>query len=391
MKHNKSEIWQTIYKIKIHKQEKILKRCICCLLILCIVTVSGCGTANIRKNSVSESNAVQSGNKGRIPEENQIITPKEEITELENGFSSVHYASEDNFEKFLWQGGATSDAGVVKFLTENVLSAFWGFSFPSGSFGCSTLSAANPEGGYFFGRNFDWMNCNALVVVAEPKDAYASVSTVNQDFIAVAGKLPNQIRKLAAMYAPLDGMNEKGLCASVNMIEDYSSTINQSTGKPGITTTTAIRLLLDQAGDTDEAISLLQQYDMHASMGYMVHFAIADARGKSVAAEYINNELVITDTSVLTNYYIAPGDKKGIGTEQSHARFDTLSKILKEKKTMTADDVRDALESVSKHHYQDHETTEWSVVMDQANGIVQYFHREDYSKKYVFSVMKTKQ
>ena len=39
-------------------------------------------------------------------------------------------------------------------------------------------------------------------------------------------------------------MNEKGLAVSVNMIQD-SEDINQDTAKPDITTTTAIRLLLD--------------------------------------------------------------------------------------------------------------------------------------------------
>ena len=79
---------------------------------------------------------------------------------------------------------------------------------------------------------------------------------------------------LAALYAPLDGMNEAGLAVSVNMIQD-SAAIEQNTDKPDITTTTAIRLLLDQAGNVDKALELLGQYDLHGSMGMMIHFAIA--------------------------------------------------------------------------------------------------------------------
>ena len=70
-------------------------------------------------------------------------------------------------------------------------------------------------------------------------------------------------------------MNEKGLAVAVNMIQD-SGTIEQNTDRPDITTTTAVRLLLDQADSVDEALKLLGQYDLHASMGMMVHFAIAD-------------------------------------------------------------------------------------------------------------------
>lgn len=39
----------------------------------------------------------------------------------------------------------------------------------------------------------------------------------------------------AALYAPLDGMNEKGVAISVNMIQD-SAVIDQNTEKPDITT-----------------------------------------------------------------------------------------------------------------------------------------------------------
>ena len=50
---------------------------------------------------------------------------------------------------------------------------------------------------------------------------------------------------------PLDGMNEKGLAVSVNMIQDYDA-ICQDTGKPDLTTTTAIRLLfLDRAANVE--------------------------------------------------------------------------------------------------------------------------------------------
>lgn len=61
-------------------------------------------------------------------------------------------------------------------------------------------------------------------------------------------------------------MNEAGLAVSVNMIQD-SATIEQNTNKPDITTTTAIRLLLNKAANVEEALELLRQYDMHASMG----------------------------------------------------------------------------------------------------------------------------
>ena len=191
------------------------------------------------------------------------------------------------------------------------------------------------------------------------------------------------VKTLAALYAPLDGMNEAGLAGSVNMIQDRS-TIEQDTDKPDITTTTAIRLLLDHAGSVDEALELLEQYDLHGSMGMMIHFAIADSAGRSVAVEYVNQEMAVTETPVLTNFYLAEGEKQGIGTQQSHERYDILLDQLEETPRMGMEDVRDALDSVSKDNFGEFESTEWSIVMNLSDGEARYYHRENYSQNYTF-------
>lgn len=200
-----------------------------------------------------------------------------------------------------------------------------------------------------------------------------SVSSVNIDFIQAGGldisRLPDTAQVIIGMYAPLDGMNEEGLAVSVNMIED-TDTIEQDTGKPDITTTTAIRLLLDQAANVEEALSLLEQYDLHASMGIMIHLALSDTAGNSVVVEYVDNEMSVTETPVVTNFYLSEGEKQGIGTSQFHERFDILSETLEEKKTMTETDVRDALDSVSKDNFGEFESTEWSIVMNQETDIL---------------------
>lgn len=47
-------------------------------------------------------------------------------------------------------------------------------------------------------------------------------------------------------------------------------------------------------------------------MNDVVHFAITDSSDNSVAVEYINNEMMVTETPVLTNFYLAEGEKQGI-------------------------------------------------------------------------------
>ena len=121
-------------------------------------------------------------------------------------------------------------------------------------------------------------------------------------------------------------------------------------------------------------------------MGYMVHLAIADSTGRSVAVEYINNEMNVIETPILTNFYLAEGEKNGIGTSQSHTRFEILEQTLAEKPVMDGGQVRDALSSVSKGNFGEFESTEWSVVFDQTALTAEYYHREDYSKSYAFTL-----
>lgn len=352
-----------------------------------ITAFAGCSSKNGETQSAHNGNYRTSNTQGE--EQTNDIVLSEEITELTAGLSAVRYTGDYGFDKFLAGGGASSDTEVVSFLMESGAADFGNILFGGNSFGCSTLSVKNADGEVLFGRNFDWNTCNAMVIQSQPENGYHSISTVNTDFISMSGislsALPDEIQTLAGLYAPLDGLNEMGLAVSVNMIQD-SAIIEQNTDKPDITTTTAIRLLLDKAANVEEAIELLGSYDMHASFGYMVHFAIADRTGNSVVVEYVNNEMIVTKTPAVTNFYLAEGEKNGIGTQQSHERYEILMNRLKDFETMEINDVRDALDSVSKDNFGEFESTEWSIVMNQTTGEVRYYHREDYNTAYTFTV-----
>lgn len=315
-----------------------------------------------------------------------VTVPTLEVTQLEDGLSVIRFEGDSGFDKFLSQGGAASDSEVAGYLTSLVKE---NISLGDLLFGCSAISVPSTEGGCLFGRNFDWEPCHAMIVQSAPESGYKSISTVNTDFITMSGvdlsQLPDKYQALICLYAPLDGMNEKGLAVSVNMIQD-SDTIGQNTGRPGLTTTTAIRLLLDKAATVDEALDLLGQYDMHASMGYMMHLAIADNRGRSVAAEWVNDQMIVVETPVVTSFYLAEGEKNGIGTAQSHERYDILMDTLGTHKTMNQEEVRDALDSVSKDNFGEFESTEWSVVFDLGNLTARYYHRENYAENYTFQL-----
>lgn len=274
-----------------------------------------------------------------------VIRSGASVKYLEEGLYAMEYPGDYGLEDFLDQGGGDSDMAVAGFVIDQLFHGLVNLNLQGASFGCSTLSVSSPEGARIFGRNFDWGACTTLIVQTQPKSGYASVSTVNMDFLNLGLNLSEsafvRLMSAAAPYAPMDGMNEKGLCVAVLMIEDRPG-FQQDSEKPDLTTTTAVRLLLDKAADVEEALALLEQYDLHASAGMMVHFAIADAAGRSVAVEYIDNEMSVVETPVVTNFYLTSGEKYGIGTEESHRRYEILMETLADHPTMSVEEVRDA-------------------------------------------------
>lgn len=320
----------------------------------------------------------------------RVIQAAASVRALDDGFYSMTYTGSYGLEDFLEQGGASSDLAVADFVIGRMFHGMVDLNLQGNPYGCSTLSVASPDDEQLFGRNFDWSYCTAMVVKTNPPDGYASISTVNMDFLNVGLELSEgafvRLMSAVAPYAPLDGMNEQGLCVAVLMIED-SPVFGQDTGKPDLTTTTTVRLLLDKAANVDEAIALLEQYDLHASANLMVHFALADATGRSVVVEYVDNQMVVTETPVVTNFYLTPGERYGIGVAESHTRYELLIERLNENSRMDANGVRDALDRVSKHNFDSvFASTEWSTVYNQTTGAVQYYHREDYTKSYDFVV-----
>lgn len=137
-----------------------------------------------------------------------------------------------------------------------------------------------------------------------------------------------------------------------------------------MTITTAIRLLLDQAATVDEATALLKQYDLHSSGGMMHHLALADAQGRSAVVEYIDNEMQVTETPVVTNFFITPGEYQGVGSEPSKGRFE----ILKEQyeKTGGIMDAAQLKEALSK--------------AAQTAVDLSFYHRENFGNPLFFKV-----
>ncbi|MDE6852368.1 MAG: hypothetical protein K2J67_07755, partial [Lachnospiraceae bacterium] len=121
------------------------KRRIRLLVLVFAVSIlaAGCGNTEQAQNK-KESKVLQSDKeKEESTQKNtdtDIITPTSEILSLEDDFATVHYAGDDKLDEFLEQGGASSDADVMEFLTEHLFAGKSVLEFIGGVFGCSALS-----------------------------------------------------------------------------------------------------------------------------------------------------------------------------------------------------------------------------------------------------------
>ena len=180
-------------------------------------------------------------------------------------------------------------------------------------FGCSAFTLAGGEG-VLMGRNYDFkFDTSAMLVHTAPADGYESIGFCALDNLGMVDALQTKSRFacLAAPFACLDGVNEKGVSCAVLTLD--SKPTFRITGKPIISTPMAIRLVLDRAATTQQAVDLLLSYDMFATSGRDYHFYITDAQGDGRVIEYDCDSPermpVVTPTRQVTNFFVMHQDK----------------------------------------------------------------------------------
>ena len=296
---------------------------------------------------------------------------------------TMTYDGDYGIDAFIEQGGASNDAELIQFVVSRIMKGL-PITIDLPDLACSTFNATTAEGDAIFGRNFDLEYSPGMLVRTNPADGYASVSMVNLGFLGYGeDKMPedliSSLTALAAPYAPLDGVNEAGLAVGVLLIDTEPT--NQQTDKVDITTTTAIRMMLDSCATVDEAVALLGQYDMHSSANSCYHFQIADASGASVIVEYIGDEMSVLEPGdattmgalsggagvtyqAATNFLLTPGEYDfGGGQDRYQVLMETLAAV---DGVLSEDEAMDLLQSVSREvQIRDDGSvfqTQWSVV-----------------------------
>ena len=281
------------------------------------------------------------------------------------------------------------------------------------TFNCTSFQATKADGdGFWYGRNYDYFKNPTMVTISHPKKGYASIACSDMSHFGYSlEKLPDAFMKklncLAAIYAPVDGINEKGLCTSIMALPKQAS--QQDTDKHDVGTTIIMRLWLDRCATVEEALALLETVDVRhdAKVGSGYHYMVADASGDCAVVEFDKedgwktmivrkeegqNSMLVTNHLLSEKYYTTEPDP-AVGNPHSRSwwRYEAAGAYLQEHDgTLTLDQAQECLSSV---HWKDLvwedgtvEDTQYSNVYDEKNIVLYLRNWNDYETTHQFQL-----
>jgi len=322
------------------------------LLILCL----NCSENTTGPDSGSASLVVQG----------KIIPPGEIVQISDYPLFVMNYFGDYDFQNYLKTG-----ISLNKFRLQDD-SALWG---------CTCFSAM-AEGCKIFGRNFDWYHHIALILYTHPPNAYSSISLADITYLGFSESSSlEQIKHSSSIsgspYVSMDGLNEKGVAIGQMLVPAVQPPYDPN--KVNLGCLDIIRLVLDYAASTGEAVSLIQKFNFKDD-AHPVHYLIADSSGKSVVIEYVNNEMKVIYNNepfqLCTNFVITGSNAP---SSTPCWRYNTAYNILKNTNGETdKNNAMKILSSVSQS------ITMWSAVYDMNSFSLDICVDRKYDK--IFSV-----
>ena len=278
---------------------------------------------------------------------------------------------------------------------------------------CTSFQAKQADGdGFWYGRNYDFFKNPTMVTISHPKKGYASIAVSDMSHFGYSlEKLPDSFLSalscLAAVYAPVDGINEKGLCTSIMALPKQAS--QQDTPKHDVGTTIIMRLWLDRCATVQEALDLLETVDVRhdAAVGSGYHYMVADANGDCAVVEFdkedgwktlivrkdaAENAMLVTNHLLSEKYYTTEPDP-AVGNPHSKSwwRYETAGAYLEEHNGILS--LEQAQECLSLVHWKDLvwedgtvEDTQYSNVYDQSAITLALRNWNDYETTHHFQL-----
>lgn len=266
-------------------------------------------------------------------------------------------------------------------------------SFPiqSAGWGCSLFSTLVENKPMLYGRNFDWRYSPAMLLFTDPSNGYASVAMVDIGYLVettridtlTESSLDERAVLLEAPFWPFDGMNEVGLVIGMAAVPDRE--MPNDPDKETIDSLMVMRLILDHAESVDEAVAIIDSYNIDWDGGPALHYLIADRSGEAVLVEFTEGERILIpnedDWHIATNHLRT---EASAGSSGCH-RYDLIAERLADNQGML--NPSDALKLLDDVSSGDQESgTQWSILYDISAGVVRIVMGRAYDEVYEFSM-----
>lgn len=253
---------------------------------------------------------------------------------------------------------------------------------------CSLFTALADPQSLLFGRNFDWQYSPALLLFSRPPDGYASASMVDIGYLVNASlvnrldELPLHERRplLQAPNWPFDGMNEHGLV--IGMAAVPPGNVPPDSTKETIDSLMVMRKVLDHAKNLDEALGIINSYNIDFNGGPPLHYLLADSNGDAALVEYSQGEIIVLHNQepwhAATNFLRS---QTGNSAEGYCWRYDRIVRQMTESGgVITPTEAIKLLADVAQAN------TQWSVVYSLNSRDISVVTGRNYKQMFSFSL-----
>lgn len=246
-------------------------------------------------------------------------------------------------------------------------------------FACSTF-LINRNGQLVFGRNYDWVSGNGILMVN-------SAGLMKTSFVPGSKSISWMARYGSVSFnqfgkeMPHGGMNEKGLVVEIMWLHgtSYPSTDQRA----AVNELQWVQYQLDNCSTIEEVIATDKLLRIDRNNAAPLHFLIADASGKAATVEFLNGKMVVHKGDdlrfpVLTNstyesslQQLDPATRSK-EPSNSYDRFTQACSLLQQyqagsSKVHPVDYAFTMLNKVSQSQY-----TKWSIVYDISNKKIEF-------------------
>lgn len=276
-------------------------------------------------------------------------------------------------------------SGPIEYLIQQMKSAYLPrrLNVISGEHHCTSAVYKNSQGETLFGRNFDWSNDACLILRIHYQGKVQSIAVLDLAYLNLnrsdleEASFVELIPLLFAPYYLMDGMNEHGVAISSMSLED--SVAPNQPGRPEVLLSIAMRLVLEYAETTAEAIELLKQYNIRFAET-SCHIMIVDADGDAAVVEFLGGQIKVTRRDeawhVCTNHRLWGTTEEE--SDQACNRYQQASDSLAEFNSKAGSkQMMDLMASVAVENW-----TMWTTTYNLSTGEFRFAHKMQYENAY---------